>query len=227
MRILAIDTTTEACSAALYQEGEVIERFEMAQRAHSKQVLAMVRELLAEGEQVLERLDAIAFARGPGSFTGLRICAGVAQGLAFAADLPVVAVSTLAALAQGQQRLLGAERVLSAIDARMNEVYWGAYALTEGEMRPLVEECVCAAEAVPLPAAGDYVCTGTGWQGYDQELRARLSAFQLTTATEHFPHARDVASLAVAAWHRGEHQSAEQAIPVYLRDQVVQAPKNP
>jgi tRNA threonylcarbamoyladenosine biosynthesis protein TsaB len=122
VNILALDTSTEACSVAIWSDGAVTDRFEYGTQ-HSERILAMVDELLAESGFALARFDAIAFGRGPGSFTGLRIGAGVAQGLAFGADIPVTPISSLAALAQG----VDAPRVLAAFDARMNQVYCGAY----------------------------------------------------------------------------------------------------
>ncbi len=126
-KILAIDTVTEGCSAALLIGEEIVEQFEVTPRGHTQKILPMVDQLLAESGHKLGELDAIAFDRGPGSFTGLRITAGVVQGLAYGADLPVVAVSSLAALARAHHQATGATFVLSAIDARMGEVYWGAY----------------------------------------------------------------------------------------------------
>ncbi len=127
MKLLAIDTAGEACSAALYIEGAVQERFELASRRQSELILPMMEELLAEAELGLTQLDCLAFGCGPGAFTGLRIATGVIQAAAFASDLPVAPVSTLAGLAQGQFRQKGHRHLLPCFDARMQEVYWGAY----------------------------------------------------------------------------------------------------
>src|SRR3569833_3307602 len=129
MKLLAIDTATEACSAALYLDGAVNKRYVLAPREHALLILPMIDELLRDANLSPLELDAVAFGRGPGAFTGLRIAAGVAQGIAYGADLPVVPVSSLAALAQGCYRERGVTRVLATIDARIGEVYWGAYRL--------------------------------------------------------------------------------------------------
>ena len=158
IKLLAIDTAESACSAALMVDGEVRSRMEQAARGHSERILPMMQSLLSEAGCSLNDLDTLAFGRGPGSFTGLRIAAGVIQGSALGAGLPVVPVSTLRALAQGAFRMHGARQVLSALDARMAEVYWGAYALDGKDlMQPLIDELVCAPEAVPVAGKGELV----------------------------------------------------------------------
>ena len=127
MRILAIDTATEACSVALWNDGTTFAHFELCPREHTQRILPLVRAALADAEVKLTDLDALAFGRGPGSFTGVRIGIGIAQGLALGAELPMIGVSTLATMAQGAWRKTGATRVLAAIDARMGEVYWAEY----------------------------------------------------------------------------------------------------
>ena len=151
MNILAIETATEACSAALAVDGEIIERYQVAPRRHTQLIHGQMEEVLAETGLALGQLDAIAFGRGPGAFTGVRIATSVVQGVAFALDLPVIPISTLAALAQGCE----GDRLLVAIDARMNEVYWGVYRRDQGGLVELVgEERVVAPEQVPCSAAG-------------------------------------------------------------------------
>lgn len=127
MRILAIDTATEACSAALWNDGTLSAHFEICPREHTQRILPLVQDVLNESGTLLTELDALAFGRGPGSFTGVRIGIGIAQGLALGAELPMIGVSTLATMAQGAWRKTGATRVLAAIDARMGEVYWAEY----------------------------------------------------------------------------------------------------
>jgi tRNA threonylcarbamoyladenosine biosynthesis protein TsaB len=215
--LLALETATEACSAALAIDGDIRERFEVAPRGHSERILPMVDELMAEAGISIEQVDAIAFGRGPGAFTGLRIAVGVTQGIAFGAGLPVVPVSTLAALAQGCE----SDKALAAIDARMDEVYWGAYQRNSaGQMELCGEECVLPAGEVPLPEGDGWVGLGTGWGSYNAILTKRCGDQLAGWNGESLPHAADVARLGIAGFNAGEAASAEQAIPVYLRDQV-------
>lgn len=226
MKLLALETATEACSAALYLDGEIAERYQIAPRGHTDLILPMVDGLLAEAGLQPAQLDVIAFGCGPGAFTGVRIATGVVQGIAFALDLPVVAVSTLATLAQGGLRAYGWERVAAAIDARMGEVYWGTFAVDgEGCMRPAGTELVTPPGEVPLLHGHEWHGIGSGWHSYAEELAQRQGVAMIDAIGDFYPHARDVATLAVAAHQRGEAVSAEQALPRYLRDQVVQKPK--
>jgi tRNA threonylcarbamoyladenosine biosynthesis protein TsaB len=221
VKLLALDTSTEACSAALMIGTEMRERFEVAPREHGRLILPMIESLLAEADLPLSSLDALAFGRGPGGFTGVRIATGVVQGLAFGADLPVVPVSTLAALAQGALREAGASEVLAAIDARISEVYWGAYRAGAGGLMVLVgEERVCRPAEAPLPPPGQWYGTGTGWGAYSEELQHRLGAQIARWDGQRLPHARDVAALGLAGLAAGCAVPAERALPVYLRDQV-------
>ena len=216
MKILALDASTEVCSVALWTDGEVRERFETGSR-HSERILPMVQEMLDESGQVLTQLDAIAFGRGPGSFTGLRICAGVVQGLAFGADLPVVPVSSLAALAQG----VDAPRVLAAFDARMHQVYWGAYVRNaQGMAEPVGEEKVLTPMQVPVPDDAGWVGVGSGWDQYAAVLTARLKNRVAAWRAQCFPRARFVAQLGAYLYDKGMTLTPEQALPVYLRDDV-------
>ncbi|HWQ94164.1 MAG TPA: tRNA (adenosine(37)-N6)-threonylcarbamoyltransferase complex dimerization subunit type 1 TsaB, partial [Gammaproteobacteria bacterium] len=188
MKLLAIDTSTEACSAALLIGTETREHFKLAPREHAKLILPMVDKLLAEAGLSLSQLDAIAFGRGPGSFTGLRIAAGVAQGLAFGADVPVLPISTLAALAQGAYTDLGATRVLTALDARMSEVYWGVYQINgAGVMELHGAEEVCAPGNVSLPLDGEWVGAGSGWKEYGAALREHCGTLVYTVMPERLP----------------------------------------
>jgi len=172
MKLLAIETATEACSAALYLDGEITEQYQYAPRQHAQLLLGMAEALLAEAGLAPAQLDALAFGRGPGAFTGVRIATGVAQGIAYAADLPVVPVSTLATLAQGGFREFGWQQVAAAIDARMNEVYWGAYRVDEkGVMQPVGEERVCAAARVPALEGEGWHGIGSGWAAFAEELK--------------------------------------------------------
>ena len=178
----------------------------------------MVDELLAGAGLSLAQLDALAFGRGPGAFTGVRIATAVVQGLALGADLPVVAVSTLRALAAGVMHEAPEGRVLAAFDARMGEVYIGAF---EGaEVRASGAERVCAPEQVELAPEGRWLGVGSGFATHGEVLRARLAGRLVTVLPERLPHAEQVARLAVAAVIAGQMTSAEEALPVYLRDEV-------
>jgi len=219
MKLLAVETATEACSVALYLDGEVQESFRIAPRGHTDLVLGMADSLLAEAGLVLADMDALAFGRGPGAFTGVRIATGVIQGMAFAANLPVVPVSTLAALAQRGLREYGWQRVAAAIDARMNEVYWGLFEERDGLMRPMQDEVVCPPEQTPLAEGEGWHGIGSGWQAYGEALLARQAGVADDYRGEELPHAADIAVLAAADIDNAV--SAEQAMPVYLRDKVV------
>lgn len=221
LKILAVDTATEACSAALLVGDKLFSRWEEAPRDHTRKILPMVQAVLEDAGISLSDLDAIAFGRGPGSFTGVRIGIGVAQGLAFGAGVPLIGISTLAAMAQGAYRLDGAEQVLTAIDARMNEVYFGRYALIDGRMQLVGDEVV--SEPVALvdargKLAGSVTCVGTGFETYGETLSGL--ADELEVSQVRFPAAEDMLPLARAAWLAGEAVPVEQATPVYLRDKV-------
>lgn len=221
MKLLAVETSSVACSAALLIDDIIEERFEIAPQQHTALILPMVDNLLKQAGLKLGDLDALAFGCGPGSFTGVRIAASVAQGLAFGAGLPVVPVSSLAALAQGAHRAHDATSVLTAADARMNEVYWAAYRLDQNGLMALQEdERVCTPEAVPVPESGLWLGAGSGWQSYGALLEARLGARLSGYQAECYPRARDVARLAQSAYAQGAAVSAEHALPVYLRNEV-------
>jgi len=221
VKVLAVDTATEACSVALYIDGEVRERYRIAVREHTRLVLPMAHELLAEAGLVVRELDGLAFGRGPGSFTGVRIAAGVAQGIAFAADLPVMPVSTLAALARGAARELGVRRALVALDARMGEVYWGAYETGDDGFPCLVgSELVCTPGGVPQPPGTGWIGIGTGWAAHGEVLRERLGGIVEDWHGARHPRARDVATLAAKGFVDGGGVTAAEALPVYLREQV-------
>ena len=226
-RLLAIDTSNGACSCALWLDGDCRQRYEVAPRGHGLLLLPMVESLLEEAGIALAELDALVLGRGPGSFTGLRIATGMVQGLAFAVDRPVVPVSSLAALAQGSYGADGeaASRVLTAFDARMGEVYWGAYQRdVDGRVTLLGDEAVCAPERVELPADSDWVGVGEGWQVHHDVLSAAVvvGGGRVTVMQQPlYPEARHLVELGVVAWRNGVAVPAEQAAPVYLRNKVV------
>ena len=227
MKILALDTSTEACSAALLIDGQVFEQYALTPREHTQMILPMVRHVLDEAGLSLHEVDGIAFARGPGAFTGLRIAAGVTQGLALGADVPVMPVSSLAALAHGVWRVHGASHVLTALDARMHEVYWGAWrVLGEGQVLLDGEECVLAPANAPLPDAADWFAAGSGWSAYADQLLPRFSAVLRAVDAEMLPRAHDVALIAAHLVAQHGWLPATEAQPVYLRDNVADKPKN-
>ncbi len=205
MKLLAIDTATEACSCALFIDGEIQQRSQIAPRQHTNLILPMADQLLKAADLKANQLDGLAFGRGPGSFTGLRIAAGVIQGIAFAADIPVAPISCLAALAQAAYIEHGYEKVRAAIDARMDEVYFGSYIVdAEGIMRSHDTEIVCKPELIK-PKDGEWYEVGSGWA---------------TGLNNKYPQATAIIPLAVAAFKEGNVVNAEQALPVYLRNKV-------
>ena len=219
MKILAIDTATEACSATLNIDGVVTSKYEIAPRKHAELILTMVDELLSASDISLTQLDALAFGRGPGAFTGVRIATGVIQGLAMSANCPVVPVSTLAALAQGA--ILESKQVACAIDARMGEVYWALYQADDKNIMQLVgEESVCPPDSVNIPTSVSWFGVGRGWETYEQELQDRMGETLARYRIGDYPSAENICTLAVDAYQRGEFVDAADALPVYLRDKV-------
>ena len=223
MKILAIDTSTEACSAALYIDGHSHVQFEIAPQQHSKLILKQCDTLLANAELKPTQLDAIAFGRGPGSFTGLRIAAGVTQGIAYACDLPVIDISTLAAQAQKICVAHPDHIYLSTIDARMKEIYWGVYALSDNQMVELQsdEKVGLASEVSCQQLDRRLIGVGSGWKEYQTELDASLPMNILSDIyPDTLPSAKEIALLASYRLKRGKVLTAEKAIPVYLRNNV-------
>jgi tRNA threonylcarbamoyladenosine biosynthesis protein TsaB len=217
MRLLAIDTATERCSVALRLEGHVIERSTEQPRGHADLVLPMVESLLQEAGLRLTDLDGIAYGRGPGAFTGVRIAVGVVQGLAFGAGLKTVGISNLAAVAQ--QVAEPGDRILICMDARMEQVYWSSFIREPGSelVTPLLPERVDAPDAV---GDGDYsTLAGTGFKAY-ATLRSRLATADRVVHDEALPRAVDIALLAEAEFRAGRARPATEAEPVYVRDQV-------
>ena len=226
--LLALDTATEACSVALLRGGEKTHLAQFAQREHTKHILPMVDEILAQAGITLHQVDALVFGRGPGSFTGVRIGAGIAQGLAFGADLPVIPVSNLAAMAQAAYAQYQAENVLTAIDARMNEVYFAQWQVQKvrsdfGEFldwQPMIAEQVCSPSNVIEQVAQQHhenaVLAGTGWAAYPELNEANLGkAIEIT-----LPSALYMLDLALPKWFAGEIISPLEIEPIYLRNEV-------
>lgn len=220
MRLIALETSTEQCSAALYLDGEIHAVRVRAVRRHGELILGQVEQLLQEADISRASLDGVAVGRGPGAFTGVRLGLGVAQGMAFALDRPVVPVSTLQALAQ--QALQGGCRptaVLAALDARMGEIYWSLCPV-RGERVERAPEQVGAPAAVEVawPEAKRYAL-GSAFAAFP-DLATRLGLEASAVDADALPDAREVALLAVDAWERGEAVAPEEAQPVYVRDDV-------
>jgi len=220
MKILALDTATEACSAALYIDGEVQERFEIAPRVHTKLLLPMIDSLMAEASLKPQQLDAIAFGCGPGSFTGVRIATGVMQGIAYGADLPVVPVSTLAAISQACLQKTAYDTIFTAVDARMSEIYWAVYQRdAEGYAELVGEEKVQPASDVDALSLSGYGI-GSGWAQYESVLTEKLSSQILGIGADYLPRSAEIALLGAVGVKRNKTVSVEQAMPVYLRNKV-------
>lgn len=217
MKLLAFETATEACSVALYLDGDIIERHEVAPRLHAEYALPWAEALLAEAGIKRSQLDAIALSRGPGAFTGVRLAIAIAQGIALALDKPVVAVSTLQVIAAQSS----AQRILAAIDARMGEVYVGAFERHGDGLVAASTEIVCAPQAVTLPDdAGAWHALGTGFGAMEGALVQHLGDHLASIDASALPHAADVARLAVDAYARGEASAPERIEPAYLRNNV-------
>ena len=216
MKLLAFETSTEACSVAVWIDGQVHERFELAPRRHAELALPWAERMLAEAGIARSQLDAIAVGRGPGAFTGVRLAIAVAQGIAMGLDRPLLPVSTLAALAMRA----GGERRIAAIDARMGEVYLGLFERDGDGVRALEREVVVAPQAAALPPGEGWHGVGTGFGAVDAALQARFAGQLAHVDAAALPHAADVARLGAIAFARGEAVAPERAEPAYLRDNV-------
>ena len=218
-KILIIDTSTEACSAALSINGQVTSLFEIAPRIHTKLILPMIDQVLKQENVTVNQLTAIAWGRGPGSFTGVRIGSGIMQGLALGSDKPVLPISTLAAMAQQAIEQANAEYVMAAIDARMGEVYWGLYQNVEGLATLVDNEQVISPERLLQQSFNQvqYMAVGTAWQAYPELLTmANISANEQIL----YPNAKYMSVLAHHLFGEGGAIDVEEAKPVYLRDTV-------
>ena len=217
VRILALETATEACSVAVLAGSAMYRRFEVRPRAHLRLLLPMVESVLTEAELDLGDLDAIAFGCGPGGFTGLRIAAGVAQGLALGARLPVIPVSNLAALAASTMRDTTARKVIVCQDARMGEVYWGTFDRGADDL-PVASgpERVGPPEVVSV-AGSDWLGAGSGWLAYPQ---LRVGFAGVIETNPRWPDAADVAAIALGELQAGRVLAPELAVPTYIRNNV-------
>ena len=216
MKLLGLETSTEACSAAVLVNGHVVERFERTPRQHGRLLCGMVTSLLEEFDLAAGELDAIAFGRGPGSFTGLRISVALAQGLGFATEKPLIPVSTLAALAWET----GANRIATLLDARMGQVYAAAWQRRADGLAAVVDERLCdPGELPPLPA-GDWAGAGSGFGAYESALPPEWRLASGISDQEAWPRARSVIALASLAFRESRWVNASDAEPMYLRNQV-------
>lgn len=220
MNILALDTCTEMCSVAILKEGELYEQSLLTQRGHSEKILGMLDEILARAESRLSDMDCIAFGRGPGSFTGVRVGVSVTQGIAYAANLPVVPISTLAAVAQRAIDEHEAKDIAVAMDARMQEVYSALYQSVDGFAVLVDEEQVCLPEQLGWRSEQSFFAAGTGWKEYETAMMAKFSNQITGLDSALLPTAAAIAKLAVRQVEKGHILPAEQAIPIYLRDNV-------
>ncbi|MGP1958776.1 MAG: tRNA (adenosine(37)-N6)-threonylcarbamoyltransferase complex dimerization subunit type 1 TsaB [Arsenophonus sp. NC-CH8-MAG3] len=221
IHILAIDTATEACSVALWRDGKIFTQFVIAPREHTKKILPMIEQCLIDAHLDLKHIHVLAFGRGPGSFTGVRIAVSIAQGLAFGADLLLIGISSLLTMAQGAYRQSGIEKVLVAIDARMGEIYSACYELkadgfwqgeeTESLLKP--EQFLAKINSL----SGKWVIAGTGWSAYPI---LRMTNLSLLESSIYLPDAQDMLSVALQEWKKGKTVDVEEVKPVYLRNKV-------
>lgn len=219
MKILALETSSTACSVALQIDNKCFSQHQIAPMQQAKTLLPMIQSLLEEANLSLTQLDAIAYGCGPGSFTGIRIANSVAQGLAFAANLPVVPVSSLAILAQTAWEAHQCRHALVAIDGRMEQVYWAEYTVNESGLAILIgEECACRPNQIPTHAfQSDAYGIGDGWLKYYQEIEKSIKYHPVEVYPNLIPTAKALLPLARAKFEQGGSVTASQALPVYLR----------
>jgi tRNA threonylcarbamoyladenosine biosynthesis protein TsaB len=216
MNILALDTSTEFLSLALQYQGQNLARHFYAGQTHSQKILPTVHELLQEAHATMQNLQGIVYGAGPGSFTGLRIGCGVAQGLAFGANLPVLGVSTLMALAEAS----GHSRVIACLDARMGEVYHAAYLKTQDGWQTVVAPGLYKPEQVPVIEGQDWVGVGNGWAVYAGPLAAHYARQVVLTMPEQYPEASAMLKLALPQFEAGLGLPAAEAAPIYIRNRI-------
>lgn len=220
MKLLAIETSTDLCSVAVALDDQILCEERLAPRQHAELLLPMIDAALARAGIGRAQLDAVAFSQGPGSFTGVRIAASVTQGIAYGLDLPVIPVSTLAALAQG----VGGRLIAAALDARLGEVYYGLYGRGDaGLVTPLTPDALLRPEQVSLPETDDWIAVGPGFKAHEEALLLRIAKRGIETFVERLPSARQVAELGRHALANGATVTAQQAMPVYLRERVTQS----
>lgn len=217
MKILALETSTEFCSVALYLNGKTLNKEVLAERRHSEILLPMIQEMLSEVELTLQQIDGIAFGAGPGSFTGLRIACGVAQGLAYAANLPVVRISTLEAVAQK----IGEQKIIVALDARMGEIYHAVYQkLTSHDWKVISPPALGLPHHAPSLSGNGWHGCGSGFDVYHKELSVLYSKNIQKIHYGLHPQAGEIAQLALPKFTDGSNTDPTLALPVYIRNKV-------
>lgn len=217
MNIIAFDTSTEYCSLALWRDGEICYKEIFAGQRHSELLLPMLHEMLTENNLALKQINGYAFGAGPGSFTGIRIACGIAQGLAFATECPVTGISTLEALAQ---RIING-KVVVALDARMGEIYHAAYEKQDtGTWRTVCKATVCAPTNAPTLSGNNWIGCGSGFDLYQKELSKHYSEHLSHIKNGLFPHAREIATLAATKFSNKLATNPIHATPIYVRNKV-------
>lgn len=221
MNILAFDTSTHACTAALQTDGNTLECFTVAPRKHTDLLLPMIDELLSDTDLSIAQLDAIAYGKGPGSFMGVRLAVGVAQGLGFSHGIPLIGISTLQALAQTAHIEFNAEQVITAWDARMQEIYWAAYQLDEqGLMQAVNVDRLSSPDAIGNIIDGEWCAVGNAWQEYASMINIDEINAISEMHVDLYPHAKAMLPIAVDRFSKGDVVAAEVAEPLYLRNDV-------
>jgi tRNA threonylcarbamoyladenosine biosynthesis protein TsaB len=223
MNLLAVDTSSEFCSVAASRDDAVFFRHEPAEQRHGELLIPMIDSVLTEARLALDEVQGIAYGAGPGSFTGLRICCGVAQGLALARGIPVVGVSTLLALAEAAcEEARGAEhdRVIACIDARMGEVYHAAYRKARGQWQEVHAPGLYKPNEVPVPREHSWLGCGSGFAAHGESLKSRCGEALIEVRPEILPTARTVLKLALPVFAAGKGEDAATATPVYIRNKV-------
>jgi tRNA threonylcarbamoyladenosine biosynthesis protein TsaB len=224
VNLLALDTSSLACTVGIQIEDQVFIRYEEQAREHTRLLMPMIRSALDEAKIRLRDLDAIVLGNGPGSFIGMRIAASVAQGLAYGAGLNIVPVSSMAAVA-AEVAANESARVVVAQDAHMQEVYLGIYDAGRQSTAQLIEERLQACESIPELSDGSfYVAAGFGWHRFPKLLEANRENLAQVSEVLH-PNARYLLRLGAAAWERGELLAPAELIPAYLRQKVAEKPK--
>lgn len=225
--ILALESSSETCSVALLHNGEINHRSSNEPRGHAKNILPMIDELTSQAGVQLSELDAIALTNGPGAFTSVRIGTAVCQGIATANNIPVISLSSLEVLALGAMQQSGLSNALVALDARMNEVYFGAYCLTEeGQAIAVQDDQVTSPQAINLENVSEehqWVASGMGWQAYQDDMTKYFSSYSYQVIAHDFPSAVDLLKAATRLYEQGNTSSVHDLVPVYLRDNVVRS----